>query len=423
METITNSTDKAEALKAYIERLNRGESLEDVQKDFRDSFGSVDAADIVEAEKKMIQGGTPVAQVQKLCDLHSALFHGNTRRERISNAENAVARSLRMKKALERTPQDASSMPSAESAQIKGHPLNILSRENDEFLKRLDTLQSLLRQKADARAVLESLKDLSESGAHYDKKDELILPPLKRHGVQGPADVMWNVDGELRKAGKDAVLKLEKVADSSDQAVPQELTEEIKKFATRMKEMIFKEDKILFPLAEKNFTADEWQMIDRDMPRFGYAWIKDIPKWDGAEKPGKENPSVVLPDGSAQQAEIKLPGGTLSLSELEGIFRTLPAELTFIDAGDTNRYFSEDSSLFPRAMSALGHSVYECHPPRAVPVVRNVIGQLRSGEKDVISFVTNKHGRKAFVRYMAVRSGEGEYLGTLEVVEDITDIA
>lgn len=423
MEAVINISNNAKALKEYIERLNLGESLGSVQKDFRESFGSADAADIVQAEKRLIEEGTPVSQVQKLCDLHSALFHGDTRRERIENAENAVIRSLRMKKASERMVQEDSSMPSARSVSIKGHPLNILARENEAFSKRLDRLHGLLQQEADARTVLECLQDLASSGAHYDKKDELILPPLKRHGIQGPADVMWNVDGELRKANKAAIMELEKAISRSEQTVPPKLAEEIVKSASRMKEMIFKEDKILYPLAEKNFTEKEWQQINQDMPRFGYAWIKDIPKWDDAAESVKEEPSVVFSDGTVRQAEVKLPGGSLSLDELEGILRTLPVELTFIDAEDTNRYFSEDSSLFPRAMSALGHKVYECHPPKVIPVVQNVIRQLRSGEKDVISFVTPKHGRKALVRYMAVRSGKGAYLGTLEVVEDITDIA
>lgn len=336
METKMSKSDNAEALKEYIERLNRGESLESVQEDFRAGFGSVDAADIVEAEKLLIKGGTPILQVQKLCDLHSALFHGNTRMERINNAEKAVMESLRMKKAPKRMPQDASSMPAAKSSRIKGHPLNILTMENEEFLKRLDRLQILIQEKPDAKAdhagnaqaVLGCLQDLTSSGMHYDKKDELILPPLKRHGIQGPADVMWNVDGELRKANREAILELEKGISRSEHAVPKNLTEEINKFIVRMREMIFKENRILYPLAEENFTEKEWQMIDQDMPRFGYAWITDVPKWDGAAESEQEEPSVALTDGSGQQAEIRLPGGTLSLTELEGILRTLPVELT-----------------------------------------------------------------------------------------------
>lgn len=421
---------RADELMNYIDRLNQGESLESVQEDFRKNFGSVDAADIVDAEKNMIQNGTPISQVQKLCDIHSALFHGDTREERIDNAEDAVRQSMEKREAGRRIPANVSNMPSAKSAETEGHPLNILTLENREFMKRLDRLQQLLETGADAEAVLDSLKDLTRSGAHYDKKDELILPALKRHGVRGPADVMWNVDVEIRKTNKALAGELsgqaaQAAGDAGTQVqgagVQQDLREKIEKLAARMREMIFKEEKILFPLSEKNLTAEEWQLIYRDLPRFGFSWITDIPEWKEADKAEKQTASV-LSDGAVKDAEIQLPTGKLSLAELEGILRTLPVELTFIDAKDTSRYFSENSTLFPRPLSALGRKVYECHPPQVIAIVQNVINQLRSGEKNVVSFVAPKHGRKAYVRYMAVRSEKGEYLGTLEVVEDITDL-
>lgn len=412
MQTNQNEINRTEMLMNYIERLNNGEAWESVQNDFRETFGSVDAKEIVDAEKTMMQNGVPLSQVQKLCDLHSALFHGNTRQERIAQAEASVAASIKTKRKM----QD---MPSAKSAEIQGHPLQILTMENEEFTKRLNQMRKLLTQNAETKQILNSLNDLKAAAVHYDKKDELILPPLKRHGVAGPADVMWNVDGELRQSVNALIRQLKQ---TDEPELPQNVKDDIRRLCARMQEMIFKEEKILYPLAEKYFTEEEWQMIDQDLPRFGYAWIKEIPQWQDA-KPEKKQISIEGADGSVEQAEIQLPGGTLSLAELEGILRTLPVELTFIDANDTNRYFSEDSSLFPRAVSALGHQVYECHPPKVIPIVQNVIQKLKSGEENAISFVTTKKGRKTLVRYLAVRSKQKEYLGVLEVVEDITDIA
>jgi DUF438 domain-containing protein len=179
-----------------------------------------------------------------------------------------------------------------------------------------------------------------------------------------------------------------------------------------MKEMRFKEEKILFPLAEKKFTAEEWQDIYADLSRFGYAWLDEVPVWKQAVKkqicPGMENGRILLSTGQ------------ITVKELEGILNTIPLELTFINAKDENAYFSKEGNLFPRALSALGHQVYECHPSKAVPMVRNVISQLRSGDKNEISFITAKKGRNVFVRYLAVKDEEGNYLGTLEAVEDIT---
>jgi DUF438 domain-containing protein len=128
-------------------------------------------------------------------------------------------------------------------------------------------------------------------------------------------------------------------------------------------------------------------------------------------------PSVELLD----EAHLHLPGGELTLKELAGILKTLPLELTFIDRDNVARYF-KDGELFPRPTSELGHDVFDCHPPKARPIVETVLDELRSGKQDSVSFVADKHGRKAYVRYLAVRGQQGEYLGTLEAVEDISEI-
>lgn len=70
--------DRKQKLKAYIERLSRGESLETVREEFVREFQSVSALEIAEAEQQLIKSGTPMQDVQRLCDVHSAMFHGRT---------------------------------------------------------------------------------------------------------------------------------------------------------------------------------------------------------------------------------------------------------------------------------------------------------------------------------------------------------
>ena len=74
-------------LKDYLKRLGKGEPLETVRADFVQNFKDVDASEIMQAEQQLIREGTPIAEVQRLCDVHSALFHGKTREEKIANAE------------------------------------------------------------------------------------------------------------------------------------------------------------------------------------------------------------------------------------------------------------------------------------------------------------------------------------------------
>lgn len=79
--------NQVESLKKYLRRLGAGEDLEKVRKDFAVEFQDVDATVIMKAEQEMLAEGTPLSEVQKLCDVHAALFHGATREEKIANAE------------------------------------------------------------------------------------------------------------------------------------------------------------------------------------------------------------------------------------------------------------------------------------------------------------------------------------------------
>ena len=102
VKTPTDSPeDRTEQLKGYLRRLGAGEDLEDVRADFAREFGEVEASEIMKAEQELMQEGTPLSEVQKLCDIHSALFHGATKEEQIANAEKAVEESLQKEKLAE----------------------------------------------------------------------------------------------------------------------------------------------------------------------------------------------------------------------------------------------------------------------------------------------------------------------------------
>ena len=73
-EHINNVSKRKEALKDVIKRRHAGESVEDLQKEFGDAIKSPTAADIADAERAMISEGIPVGEIQRLCDLHVAVF-------------------------------------------------------------------------------------------------------------------------------------------------------------------------------------------------------------------------------------------------------------------------------------------------------------------------------------------------------------
>lgn len=393
-------SERIERLKSYLTRLKSGDELASVQADFVQHFHSVDAGEIIQAEQELMAQGTPLQEVQRLCDVHSALFHGSTREEKIARAEEAVRDSI-----THHAPDETLLSRKEQAARLEdidGHPLQTFTRENH-------ALAGLIREYEQTRdqALLPRIRDVV---VHYAKKGDLLYPLLNvTYGISGPSDVMWTVDDEIR----DALAKLDKVQLADRDQTWQQQTDAV---LQRAKEMIYKEQNILFPITAQHFTEEEWMQIYQDTRQYPDLFELEHKTWDKGEAFTRE-PVSVLSEGL-----VRMPGGTLKLEELTALLDTLPLEITFVDANDINRYFNDGPGMkvFKRPLAALGREVYTCHPPKIEPMVRHIIAQFRDGTRDEVAVWMEKAGRPMYVRYMAVRSKTGKFLGTLEAVQDMT---
>ncbi|MDD3713176.1 MAG: PAS domain-containing protein, partial [Candidatus Izemoplasmatales bacterium] len=88
---------------------------------------------------------------------------------------------------------------------------------------------------------------------------------------------------------------------------------------------------------------------------------------------------------------------------------------------DTVLYYNESKKRhFPRTPSVIGRQVKNCHPPKSVHVVEGIIADFKDNKKDFEEFWINFKGETLYIAYYAVRDESGEYLGVLEVSQDIT---
>lgn len=102
--------------------------------------------------------------------------------------------------------------------------------------------------------------------------------------------------------------------------------------------------------------------------------------------------------------------------KLAEAFDTFEADVTYIDAQETVVYFSP-FRIFERPAEILGRNAYECHPPHAKVQMKEMLDQFKSGELDTKSYETrDANQRDIRVCYHAMRTRDGEYLGTMEVV-------
>ncbi|ACL10418.1 putative PAS/PAC sensor protein [Desulfurococcus amylolyticus 1221n] len=110
--------------------------------------------------------------------------------------------------------------------------------------------------------------------------------------------------------------------------------------------------------------------------------------------------------------------------EIEGIFRALPLEVTYGDINDRVRFFSESEITggFVRTKTILGRRIPFCHPPRLEKYVMTNVEALKKGQFKYREFWTRLGDRVIRVIIAPVKNREGKLLGTLEIVEDLTDV-
>ncbi len=286
--------------------------------------------------------------------------------------------------------------------QIKGHPLSTFSKENI-------VLTSLIEdafQRLDAHQELgELFPQIRELSIHYAKKGDLLYPLLKtRYDITGPSEVMWTVDDEIR----DELNQLARI-ENHDASYEARLRAVLK----RAQEMIYKEDNILFPICAENFTEEEWFTIYQDSKDYPVCFGVEKEVWDKAEA------NKVAKATDIKEGEVVLPSGHMTVAQLTAVLNTIPLEISFVDDKNINRYFNEGHKVFKRPSMALDREVFTCHPPKIEPMVREILDSLRSGEKDSVDVWMNKNGRTYLVRYMAIRDKHKNYLGALEVVQDM----
>jgi DUF438 domain-containing protein len=385
-ESINNRQYRQDVIKQVIAQLHEGKSVDEVKQQFSDAFEGVSATEISEAEAALIADGLPVEEVQRLCDVHAAVFKGS----------------------IEQIHQPT------DQTQIPGHPANILIRENKFITKLIEQQIKPYIEQIDAnrQALQQAIEQLSKLNIHYSRKENLIFPYMEKYGITAPPKVMWGVDDEIR-----SMIKQIKAAlidfDTNNEALKTQLEQLI----TKVSEMIFKEENILLPMLLETLTQDEWKNIADESGEIGFI-IDNVPKW---------NPTAEYKEAVQEQKKeagtIVLPTGVLKTEEVIKMLDTLPFDITFVDKDDVVKYFSQGKErIFPRTKAIIGRNVSNCHPPASVHIVEKIVEDFKTGAKDHEDFWINMGEKFILIRYYAVRNDNGEYLGVLEVTQDIKPI-
>ncbi len=398
-EFLTDGEEKTKRLKAVIDALAGGTPPEKVKRDFHELIKGASASEVAAMEQSLIEGGMPVEEVQRLCEIHADVF----------------------REGLEQTKQGKT---------LPGHPVHTFLSENREARKRARALLALswIGNKEKLAAAVSALRPVI---THYERKENQLFPYLEQRGFTGPSKVMWGKHDEIR--GKFRALDSALAAGSTPQA--RALARDL---ARLIRTMIFMEEKILFPNAQKKLTNRDWAEIRNGEAAIGYAWVKPGAEWDAglarnipehsmADNAQTREQSVQYGKNSSAmlgpESLVPLSVGKLPLSYLDGILKMLPFDISFVDAEDKVMYYSDaPHRVFPRSPAIIGRAVQNCHPPKSVATVEKILLAFRNKEKDMADFWIEMGGKFIYIVYRPLYDESGQYLGTLEMSMDATHL-
>ena len=387
-EFINNSQYRKQTLKDIIKRLHNGESVEDVKEEFEKTFAGVSANEISEAEAELMKEGIKVEEIQSLCDVHASVFKGSI--EEIHNPTNP--------------------------SKIPGHPLNTLMKENrkiESIIEKINSNIIELDKDENYSNLLSSIEELDIINIHYQKKENLIFPIMEKYGIVAPPQVMWGVDDEIRD-----MIKFLKVILKENIENSQSIITKVGEMISKINEMIFKEENIMIPMIVEKFTEDDWKTIVEGSGDFDTIVEESGDYKAKIEKEAKVEEKEQLKDGM-----ISLPSGYFTAEELTCMLNTLPFDITFVGKDDKVKYFSENGErTFPRTRAIIDREVSNCHPPKSVHIVEKIVEDFKAGKKDNEDFWIKLGEQYVLIRYFAVRNSQGEYLGVLEVTQNIKPI-
>ena len=380
-QSVMTREERINAFKDIVLRVHAGESLDAVREEFHEILKDVSPAEVGAIEQALVADGIEESEIKKLCNLHVELFE--------------------------------SSMDSDLPEMIPGHPIHTMQAENQEADQKAVRLYDAAGQVTDElmfaaarQGLLEGVTDLSEIIRHYERKENQLFPLMEAHGLTAPPQVMWAIHDDIRGLFKQGRAALE----AGEREVAVSLVTEL---ALAVRDMIHKEEKILFSMCFETFPEEDWSKVRLGEEEIGFAWVTPDEEWQAGQV------ETLQSSGNL----VHLNAGKLRPEVVNAILKSLPIDLSFVGPDDRVAYFSQtEHRIFPRSEGIIGREVSKCHPAKSLHMVEEIMEKFKSGERDVAEFWIEMNGSFIHIQFYAIRQDDGTYEGCLEVAQDVTHI-
>lgn len=240
--------DRKNILKEVLRQLHAGADPQEVKEKFKQFLENVSPLEISRIEQELIQEGVPREEIQRLCDVHMAVFREQLEKQKFNVAGD--------------------------------HPINILIEEHKMMLQlaeKLTLTASKIQKVSDASQIAEENRALQhlaiefrDSEKHYLREENVLFPVLEKHGITEPPAIMWMKHDQIREKKKALNSIAENCNALNFQDFKFQLAELAKALSNFLASHFFKENNILFPTALRLIKEEEWKEIKSDFDEIGY---------------------------------------------------------------------------------------------------------------------------------------------------------
>lgn len=294
---------------------------------------------------------------------------------------------------------------------------DLLMADHEQTEKVIDALETLWRDKApDPAMVDKAVRYFSEfaDACHNQKEEQHLFPRLEAAGIPsqgGPLAVML-AEHERSRQLLEAFRALGTRVAGGEAGAASEMVRVFLEYGALLKSHYWKENDILYPMGRRALGPHDGAAI--------VAGIEALEAGLGADTRRRYQALA----REITQGSLDDLSAALDRNVIAAILNTLPVELSFVDAEDCVRYFSHENhaKIFPRSRGVIGMKVYDCHPPKSLHMVEQILADFKAGRRQSAEFWIDMADRKLHIRYFAVQGPQDDYMGCLETVQDITAI-
>lgn len=350
-----------------------------------------------------------------------------------------------------------------------GHSIDAYRRENDALKQLLLKGDGLAKKPFILNPWLELMEEILPYKVHYSRKQNQLYSALERQGFDRPSTTMWVYDDEVRDMINEAYELLQ-----AEEVEVDKFLGLYERLAYDARDLMEKEELILYPTSLKLIPEEEFEEMksgDREIGFYRIDMPELEPAYSGSSSPAvaPSSPTIASTPATAPSSAATTPSSTtaapsspavtpaagdfmddlalllakhgksigtdpttdvldvaegkLTLHQINLLFRHLPVDISYVDENDLVKFYTDtEERVFPRSKGVIGREVRNCHPPKSLHMVEEIIEKFRSGKESKAEFWINKPGLFIYIVYVAVRDKDGTFRGVMEMMQDCTRI-